>query len=76
MKGQQLNLQDKILNQVRKNNIPVVIYLMNGFQLTGEVIGFDNFTIILKADEKEQLIYKHAISTIEPKSGIENILNQ
>lgn len=76
MKGQQLNLQDKILNQVRKKDVPVVIYLMNGFQLTGEVIGFDNFTIILKTEEKEQLIYKHAISTIEPKSGIENMLGE
>ncbi len=70
----QLNLQDNILNEVRKKNIPVVVYLMNGYQLKGEVIGFDNFTIILNSDNKEHLIYKHAISTISPQKNIEGIL--
>ncbi|MFW6269716.1 MAG: RNA chaperone Hfq [Bacillota bacterium] len=70
-----INLQDSILNMVRKREIPVVIYLMNGFQLKGKVEGFDNFTIILKNNEKEQLIYKHAISTIEPVEEISGLLN-
>ncbi|MFW5992328.1 MAG: RNA chaperone Hfq [Halanaerobiaceae bacterium] len=69
----QLNLQDNVLNEVRKNNISVVIYLMNGFQLKGKVIGFDNFTIILRSEGQEQLIYKHAISTISPQKKLENL---
>jgi len=61
-----INLQDSFLNQVRKENISVVIYLVNGFQLRGSVKGFDNFTVILENDGKQQLVYKHAISTITP----------
>lgn len=61
-----INLQDGFLNQVRKDNIPVTIYLINGFQLKGFVRGFDNFTIVLDSDGKQQLVYKHAISTITP----------
>jgi host factor-I protein len=61
-----LNLQDSFLNQVRKENIPVIIYLANGFQLRGAVRGFDSFTVILENDGKQQLVYKHAISTITP----------
>ena len=56
-----LNLQDSFLNQIRKENIPVIIYLANGFQLRGAVKGFDNFTVILENDGKHQLVYKHAI---------------
>ena len=70
----QLNLQDNILNHVRKKEIPVIIYLMNGFQIKGNVIGFDNFTIILKSKGKEQMIYKHAISTIAPQDNVEDML--
>lgn len=62
----QLNLQDSFLNQVRKENIPVTIYLVNGFQLKGLVRGFDNFTVILEYEGKQQMVYKHAISTITP----------
>lgn len=61
-----LNLQDSFLNQIRRENIPVIIYLVNGFQLRGSVRGFDNFTVILENDGKQQLVYKHAISTITP----------
>lgn len=61
-----INLQDSFLNQVRKENIPVIIYLINGFQLRGAVRGFDNFTVIIENDGKQQLVYKHAISTITP----------
>ncbi|MDX9872334.1 MAG: RNA chaperone Hfq [Clostridia bacterium] len=63
---QLINLQDSFLNQVRKENVPVTIYLVNGFQLKGNVKGFDNFTVVLDFDGKQQLVYKHAISTISP----------
>ena len=62
----QINLQDNFLNLVRKDNIPVTIYLVNGFQLKGHVRGFDNFTIVMETDGKQQLVYKHAVSTISP----------
>ena len=61
-----INLQDSFLNQVRKENIAVSIHLINGFQLKGNVKGFDNFTVILDTMGKQQLVYKHAISTITP----------
>ncbi|AEE91469.1 MAG: RNA chaperone Hfq [Tepidanaerobacter acetatoxydans] len=70
----QINLQDSFLNQIRKDNIPVTIYLVNGFQLKGMVRGFDNFTIVLDSDGKQQLVYKHAVSTIAPLRTIN--LNQ
>lgn len=66
MTKSQINLQDAFLNQVRKENIPVTIFLVNGFQLKGMVKGFDNFTVILESDGKQMMIYKHAISTISP----------
>lgn len=62
----QINLQDAFLNQVRKENIPVTIFLVNGFQLKGMVRGFDNFTVILESDGKQLMVYKHAISTVSP----------
>ncbi|WHH59553.1 RNA chaperone Hfq [Petroclostridium sp. X23] len=61
-----INLQDVFLNQVRKEHVLVTIYLTNGFQLKGMVKGFDNFTVVLDTDGKQQLVYKHAISTIIP----------
>ncbi|AFV04672.1 MAG: RNA chaperone Hfq [Dehalobacter sp. 4CP] len=61
-----INLQDVFLNQIRKDNIPVTIYLVNGFQLKGLVKGFDNFTVVLDYEGKQQMVYKHAISTIMP----------
>jgi host factor-I protein len=63
---QTINIQDTFLNQVRKENIPVTIYLVNGFQLKGLIRGFDNFTIVIDSDGKQQLVYKHAISTFTP----------
>lgn len=61
-----INLQDTFLNQVRKENMPVTIYLVNGFQLKGLVRGFDNFTVVLEFEGKQQMVYKHAISTVMP----------
>ncbi|MGH4123907.1 MAG: RNA chaperone Hfq [Clostridium sp.] len=64
------NLQDIVLNGSRKNRIPVTLYLTNGFQLKGNVTGFDSFTVILNCDGKQMMIYKHAISTITPLKPI------
>ncbi|MCD8174798.1 MAG: RNA chaperone Hfq [Phascolarctobacterium sp.] len=64
------NLQDSFLNHVRKENLGVIIYLMNGFQIRGLVRGFDNFAIIMENEGKQQLVYKHAISTISPADNI------
>jgi host factor-I protein len=66
MSKTQINLQDAFLNQLRKENIPVTIFLINGFQLKGTVRGFDNFTVILDSDGKQLMVYKHAISTVSP----------
>ena len=60
------NLQDAFLNQARKERVTVTMFLMNGFQLHGTVKGFDGFTVILDSEGKQQLIYKHAISTVVP----------
>ncbi len=70
-----INLQDVFLNQVRKEHIAVTIYLTNGFQLKGMVKGFDNFTVVLDTDGKQQLVYKHAISTISPMKTVNFIFN-
>ncbi len=70
MNRSNINLQDVFLNQVRKEHITVIIYLTNGFQLKGVVKGFDNFTLILDSDGKQQLIYKHAISTVSPLKSV------
>ena len=64
------NLQDIFLNNPRKNKIPVTIHLTNGFQLRGNVKGFDSFTIILDNDNKQMMVYKHAVSTITPLKPI------
>ena len=64
MKSQ--NLQDVFLNQARRASVPLTVFLVNGFQMRGTVAGFDNFTLVLESDGKQQLIYKHAISTIAP----------
>lgn len=72
----QFNLQDSFLNQVRRDNISVTIYLVNGFQLKGLVKGFDNFTIILDSDGRQQMVYKHAISTIIPAVKVETLFSR
>ncbi len=64
------NLQDNYLNQLRKDKTPVVVYLTNGVRLKGTVKGFDSFVIVLK-ETSQQLIYKHAVSTIVPERDID-----
>ncbi|MGC4375718.1 RNA chaperone Hfq [Fictibacillus sp. Mic-4] len=68
---QPINIQDQYLNQLRRENIYVTVYLLNGFQLKGLVKGFDNFTVILESEGKQHLIYKHAISTFTPHRPVE-----
>ena len=60
------NLQDLFLNSVRKQKMPLTIFLINGVKLTGVVTSFDNFCVLLRRDGHSQLVYKHAISTIMP----------
>ena len=60
------NLQDAFLNYIRREKIPVTLFLMNGFQLRGIVRSFDNFVVLIDADGRQQMIYKHAISTVAP----------
>ena len=60
------NLQDLILNEVRKEHTPGTLFLMNGFQLKGIVTGFDSFIVVLSSEGRQQMIYKHAISTLVP----------
>ena len=62
----QMNLQDAILKEVRRDKVPVTLFLMNGFQLRGTIAGFDSFVVVLVTDGKQQMIYKHAISTLAP----------
>lgn len=64
------NLQDTFLNQVRKQKIPLTIFLVNGVKLNGVVTWFDNFCVLLKRDGIAQLVYKHAISTIMPAQPV------
>ena len=61
-----INLQEAILDEVCREKVPVTLFLMNGFQLRGTVAGFDSLTVVLVTDGKQQMIYKHAISTLAP----------
>jgi host factor-I protein len=67
---QSINIQDQFLNQLRRDNVYVTVFLLNGFQLRGLIKGFDNFTVLLESEGKQQLIYKHAISTFVPTKNI------
>ena len=64
------NLQDAFLNLARRERLTVTMFLMNGFQLHGIVKGFDGFTVVLDSEGRQQLIYKHAISTVVPPRPI------
>ena len=71
--SEQTNLQDAILNEVRRDKIPVTLFLMNGFQLRGIITGFDSFVVVLVTDGKQQMIYKHAISTLAPIRSLKSV---
>jgi host factor-I protein len=61
-----INLQDSFLNNVRREKITITIFLNNGYKLTGTVVGFDNYVVFIETDKGQQLVYKHAITSILP----------
>jgi len=65
------NLQDTFLNHIRKQKMPVTVFLVNGVKLQGVVTWFDNFCVLLRRDGHSQLVYKHAISTIMPSAPVQ-----
>ena len=67
----EINLQDRMLAALRQQGQNTTFYLMNGFQMRGIIRGFDNFVVFLESDGKQQMIYKHAISTIIPQRQVE-----
>ena len=68
---QQNTIQDSFLNSARKERSNVTIYLMSGVKLTGRIKSFDKYSVILEAGSQEQLIFKHAISTVSlPRGGL------
>ena len=70
MAGDKQNLQDAFLNHVRKAKVPVTIFLINGVKLQGVITWFDNFCVLLRRDGQSQLVYKHAISTVQPERPV------
>ena len=65
------DLQDLFLTRARRAQEPVTMFLMNGFQMRGKITGFDSFVVVLDTDGKQQVIYKHAISTVVPTHVID-----
>ena len=65
------NLQDLFLLRARRDRVPVTMFLMNGFQMRGTITGFDAFVVVLESEGKQQIIYKHAISTIAPARAVD-----
>lgn len=76
MSKPQINLQDAFLNQVRKESIGVLIYLLSGAQIKGMVRGFDQFTVVLESQGRLQLVYKHAIASIVPMRPIAGMASE
>ena len=72
----QINLQDVFLNQVRKEKTVITVFLLSGFQIRGLVTGFDSYTVVLDCEGKQELIYKHAISTIIPTRPVNFVAAQ
>ena len=64
------NLQDRYLNQARRDKTHLTLFLINGYQLRGTILSFDQFAVLLLSEGKQNLIYKHAISTIQPAEAI------
>ena len=65
-----MNIQDAFLNRARQDKVPVTVFLTNGFQMRGEIRGFDSYIVMVESDGKQQMIYKHAISTIAPARAV------
>lgn len=71
MSDKSQNVQDVFLNHVRKNKVPVTVFLVNGVKLQGIITWFDNFSVLLRRDTHSQLVYKHAISTVMPAQTVQ-----
>lgn len=71
-----INLQDSFLNNVRREKITITIFLNNGYKLTGTVIGFDNYVVFIETDKGQQLVYKHAITSILPYKQVKLFSNE
>ena len=71
--SEQINLQEAILSEVKREKVPVTLFLMNGFQLRGTITGYDSFVVVLVTDGKQQMIYKHAISTLAPMKPLRSV---
>jgi len=71
MMASSTNVQDTYLNKLRKEKVPLTVFLLNGFQLRGVIKSFDNFTVLIETEGKQQLIFKHAISTFALSKNIE-----
>lgn len=71
----QNNIQEKFLSTVCKEHLNVTIFLMNGFQIRGRITGYDSFVVVVLTDGKQDIIYKHAISTIMPERVVELPMN-
>lgn len=65
-----INIQDGFLNQLRRDNVQVTVYLINGVQIRGYIRSFDNFTVMLESDGRQMMVYKHALSTIAPNPSV------
>ena len=64
--SENLTLQESILKECIRDRVPLTLFLMNGFQLRGVITGYDSFVVVLVSDGRQQMIYKHAISTLAP----------
>ena len=66
-------LQDEMLDEITEQKIPVTVFLMNGFQIRGMIMDHDDAVLVLEADNKQQIVYKHAVSTIIPFRSLNNL---
>lgn len=71
-----INLQDSFLNNVRREKITITIFLNNGYKLTGNVVGFDNYVVFIETEKGQQLVYKHAITSILPFKQVRLFSNE
>lgn len=74
--NKQVNLQDVFLNTIRKERVDVTVFLTNGYQIKGVIRGYDNYVILIESDGKQQVVFKHAVSTISPFRPVQINLNQ
>ncbi len=72
----EINFQDRILCALRQQGQNATVFLTNGFQMRGTIRGFDNYVVLLESDGRQQMIYKHAISTITPQHPVDLKINQ